>query len=69
MEIIEIRKKTGLNQKEFANLYMIPVSSLRKWESPEDSSNHRDCPEYVKLMLERLVSIDFGEKSEKNDKK
>ncbi len=33
--IKELREKTGMTQKEFAEKFAIPVSTLRKWEQGE----------------------------------
>ena len=35
--IKELRDATGMTQKEFANSYGIPLSTLRKWEQGESS--------------------------------
>lgn len=32
MDVAEIRKKSGLTQRDFANTFLIPLSTLRKWE-------------------------------------
>ena len=47
MSVKEIRKKTGLSQREFAEKYQIPLQTLKQWESDEGSSSHRKPPEYV----------------------
>lgn len=50
MKTTEIRKKLGMNQKELAEAYDIPVKTVRNWDSGDC------CPEYVINMLkERLV--------------
>ena len=59
MEIKEIRDITGLTQRQFAEKYNIPFSTYQKWEAPLKSMNHRDCPIYVKELLERVVREDF----------
>lgn len=59
MKIKEIRELTGLSQKAFAEKYRIPERSIVNWELPEGNKNHRECPEYVNLLLERVVKIDF----------
>ena len=48
--IRELRKSTQLTQKEFAEKYSIPLSTLRKWEQGET------CPPYylVKLIEQSL---------------
>lgn len=32
MDVAQIRKKTGLSQKEFSGVFLIPLSTLRQWE-------------------------------------
>ena len=50
MNIKEIRYKTGLSQREFSNLFNIPVSTLQKWEQGESSPS----PYVVKLIANQL---------------
>lgn len=57
--IVNIRKRTGLNQTDFAKKYNIPRRSVQNWEAAPDSANYRKCPDYVADLLERVVSIDF----------
>lgn len=59
MSIKEIRTMTGLTQRQFAKKYHIPIGTFQKWEAPEGSINHRECPTYVCELLERVVKIDF----------
>lgn len=60
MTIKEIRKMSGLTQSLFSQKYNIPLPTLKKWELKEDSPNYRECPVYVKLLLERVVKEDFA---------
>lgn len=55
MTIKEIRKLTGLTQKQFAEKYHINFSNIRNWEI-----GHRNCPEYVMELLEFKVKEDLG---------
>lgn len=59
MEIKEIRTMSGLSQRQFAEKYHIPFGTYQKWEVPVENMNHRDCPLYVKELLERVVREDF----------
>ena len=53
-DVIELRKVTGLTQKAFADLYEIPVSTLRKWEQHEATP-----PDYViRLIAMSLPNVD-----------
>lgn len=45
---------TGLNRKQFCARYNIPYGSFEKWQY-----GTRDCPEYVRELLERVVKLDF----------
>jgi transcriptional regulator with XRE-family HTH domain len=56
MEIKEIRSMTGLNKKQFSERYNIPYRTIQGWELGE-----RDCPAYVKELLEFKVSADIRE--------
>lgn len=58
MTIKEIRQLTGLTQKKFAEKYNIPIKSLKNWEVGTHSMNHRECPIYVRELLERVVKFD-----------
>lgn len=60
MDVREMRIKAGLTQKAFADMYHIPLQTLKQWESVPESSAYRKPPEYVVLMLERLVREDFA---------
>jgi len=62
MTIKEIRNITGLTQRQFAEKYHIPFGTYQKWEVPIESVNHRECPLYVKELLERAVREDFPNK-------
>lgn len=59
MTIKQIRAYSGLTQEAFSKKYNIPVSTIKGWEAPEENQRHRDCPDYVVNMLERLVVIDY----------
>ena len=60
MEVRDIRKKTGLTQRAFAELYHIPLQTLKEWESSTGSSSYRRPPDYVTYMLGCLVGRDFN---------
>lgn len=50
--IRELRDTTGMTQKEFANMYGIPLSTLRKWEQGESSP----APYVLNLLAKSLPS-------------
>lgn len=45
---------TGLNRKQFCMEYNIPYGTFEKWQY-----GTRECPEYVKDLLDRVVRLDF----------
>lgn len=57
--IRELRDSTGMTQKEFANMYGIPLSTLRKWEQGESSP----APYILNLLARTLPSVDATESS------
>ena len=52
--IRELRDATGMTQKEFANTYGIPLSTLRKWEQGEASP----APYVIELLARTIPSIE-----------
>lgn len=52
--IKELRESTGMTQKAFAEMYGIPISTLRKWEQGEASP----APYVVNLLARTLPSTD-----------
>lgn len=57
MTIREIRKQTGLTQKQFAEYFSIPHRTIQNWEGGQ-----RECPEYLldlivyKLKKEKMLT-------------
>lgn len=54
--IRELRNATGLTQKEFAKMYSIPLSTLRKWEQGEASP----APYVLDLLAKTLPSTEIS---------
>ena len=54
--IYNLRKRSGLTRKQFAEKYHIPIRTLEKWERDEVKP-----AEYLVEWLERIVNEDFGE--------
>ena len=48
--IRELRDSTGLSQSEFAKMFHIPLSTLRKWEQ-----NQSSAPSYVVRLIENSL--------------
>lgn len=57
-----MRKRKGLSQQDLADRYGIPKRTIENWES--GSAMHRECPLYVLDMLERLLDIDYEDKTD-----
>lgn len=53
-DIRELRESTGMTQKAFAEMYGIPISTLRKWEQREASP----APYVVNLLARTLPDTD-----------
>lgn len=58
MTIKELRKTTGMTQKDFGEYLNIPHRTIQNWES-----EHRSPPEYVVGLIEYKI------KKEKKDEK
>ena len=52
-ELIEIRKRSGMNRKEFALEYDIPYQTITDWEL-----GHRRVPEYLLRLLRYKVMLE-----------
>lgn len=52
----KIREITGLSQAKFGAKYHIPTRTIEEWEA-----GRRKPPEYVRMLLERVVKEDYGE--------
>lgn len=50
MDIKEMREMTGQTQKQFAEMFGIPVGTLRRWEYKESAP----APYVLKMIAERL---------------
>ena len=61
MTVKEIRGLTELSQRAFSVKYNIPIRTIEDWEAGK-----RKAPDYVLLMLERIVREDFNKPEEKN---
>lgn len=59
MEIKEMPPLLGLNLRAFSKRYGIPYRTLQGWIAGE-----RECPPYVRELLERAVLEDKAESEE-----
>lgn len=64
MNIKEIRTTTGLTQKAFAELFDIPIGTLRRWEYGESTP----APYILKLIKRQLPIENYNMKQIKDDK-
>lgn len=55
LDVKEIRKRTGLNMKDFADYFIIPYRTLQNWES-----GTRPIPVYVYHLLDHAVANDIA---------
>ena len=53
MNIVEIRKKTGLSQSKFAARFGIPVRTLQQWEQGRSAP-----PDYVVRMAAYIIELE-----------
>lgn len=49
-EIKELRLRTSMTQKEFAEYFGIPVDSIQNWET-----EYRKPPKYVPSLIKRIL--------------
>ena len=61
----QLRSITGMTQTEFGRMYGIPLQTIKNWECNSSKSYARSCPEYVRVLLQRAVLEDFGDKFRK----
>lgn len=54
MNIVEIRKMTGMSQGEFAKFFDISVRTLQDWEQ-----GRRVPPTYIPGMMLRILKYEF----------
>ncbi len=55
--LIELRKSTGMNKKEFCSYFGIPYRTLQAWEL-----GCREMPEYLFRLMEYKVQMEKLEK-------
>ena len=59
-KLIELREKTGLNRKEFAEYFGIPYRTVQDWEL-----GNRQMPEYLFRLMEYKIRIEKTKKPSK----
>lgn len=53
-DIKELREKTGMNRKEFANYFEIPYRTVEDWENKKST-----CSSYLYKLLEEKINREF----------
>lgn len=58
--IIELRKETGLNRKDFSEHFAIPLRTIEDWEA-----GRRTPPEYIPRLIRYQIAYEklIGEKT------
>lgn len=62
-KLIEIRKSTGMNRKEFAAYFDIPYRTMQDWEL-----GNRQMPEYLLRLIAYKVEMEKVKKGTMNEK-
>lgn len=63
--LIEIRKETGMNRREFAEYFGIPYRTMQDWEL-----GNRQMPEYLLRLIAYKVRMEkLQKKEEKNNER
>ncbi len=52
-KLIEMRKRTGMNRREFAEYFGIPYRTVQDWEL-----GNRQMPEYLFRLMEYKIRIE-----------
>ena len=52
--IVELRKSTGMNRKEFCEYFKIPYRTMSEWER-----DGRHAPDYLVRLLEYYIRVEM----------
>ena len=55
MQIKELREKSGMSQREFAEYFGIPIRTIQCWEIGQ-----RKPPDYIPKLLERIWNLEIA---------
>lgn len=61
-KLIELRKQTGMNRREFAEYFGIPYRTMQDWEL-----GNRQMPDYLLRLMMYKVKMENLQKGEKNE--
>ena len=53
-KIVELRKSTGMNRKEFCEYFKIPYRTMSEWER-----DGRHAPDYLVRLLEYYIRVEI----------
>ena len=53
ISILDLRKKTGLSQSQFAKKFHIQIKTLQSWEQGQ-----RNTPESILFMVHRILELE-----------
>ena len=53
-KIVELRKSTGMNRKEFCEYFKIPYRTMSEWER-----DGRHAPDYLVRLLEYYIRVEM----------
>lgn len=53
----DILDATGQGQAAFARKHCIPTRTVNNWCFPPDSPEHRDCPLYIRILLQQAEGL------------
>lgn len=56
--LTEILYKHGLRMADIARTYGIPYRSLQNWTAPGDHVSSSRCPDYVRYLLDRVITLE-----------
>ncbi|MBE6003307.1 MAG: hypothetical protein E7232_04350 [Lachnospiraceae bacterium] len=62
LSIKELRGMTGLTQAKFAEIYHIPLQTVKQWEASKESKAYRTPPAYALRLLELTILRDIEDK-------
>lgn len=54
LTIKELRNLSGMTQEQFSDYFMIPINTIKKWESSSD----RECKPYIIELIEHQLTND-----------
>jgi transposase len=55
MTVPEILTASGLNKTQLSKRFGIPYKTVQNWCA--DGKEHRECPAYVRLMMQELLGL------------